>query len=323
MDQAKELFNKIQSITTDIEFIEYCSEVLGAVERIHVDFKEKQDRRNAKLEDNDKKNLAKAVSGFANSGGGVLIWGLKDETLEPKPIKDIRNFIQNLLEIAPQTTDPVVGNIDGYWVISSENQNEGYGILLIPESPLPPHRAILNLEGFKNHYFVRSGNSFVVASHTMLEDMFGRRPKPDLSLSISFKHSGSLGVDQQWFTIILGIENSGRGVAKSPFLEININPPFEIANSGIDGNGSFGMPKIASSGDIRGQRYGSTQTLVIHSGIIHYVTAIRLELFISTAKALPDVIIDYKIAAEGIQTVTGKKIVKIAEILSSFGYQIN
>jgi predicted HTH transcriptional regulator len=78
MDQAQELFEKLQSLKNSEEFLEYCNQILGAVERIHVDFKEKHDRRNPKLEDDDKKNLAKAVSGFANSGGSVLIWGIED-----------------------------------------------------------------------------------------------------------------------------------------------------------------------------------------------------------------------------------------------------
>ena len=83
MDQAQELFSRIKSVENSGDFIQFCSEVLGAVERIHVDFKEKQNRSHAKLDESDKENLGKAVSGFANSGGGVLIWGFEDETLKP------------------------------------------------------------------------------------------------------------------------------------------------------------------------------------------------------------------------------------------------
>ena len=186
---------------------------------------------------------------------------------------------------------------------------------------MPPHRVTLHLDGVKNHYFVRSGNSFQIASHTMLEDMFGRRPKPELSLAVKTKHSGAPGVDRQRFTIILGIVNSGRGVAKSPFLSISLNPPHEIWRGGIDGNGNFGMAELVHSGNPNEKRYGATQTPVIHSGITHEVTAIRLELFLSTARTLQDIVIDYKIAAEGIQLIEGKEIIIISTLLAEFGLQ--
>ena len=43
--------------TPQQRLVEYCSQVLGAIERRHVDFKQKHDRRDAKLAEDDKKNL--------------------------------------------------------------------------------------------------------------------------------------------------------------------------------------------------------------------------------------------------------------------------
>jgi len=320
MDQAQELFEELQSLKNSEEFLEYCTQILGGVERIHIDFKEKRDRRNSKLEDDDKKNLAKAVSGFANSGGGVLVWGLEDETLKAKPIANIQQFMQNLLQLAPQITDPIVGKIDGNWIISNTETGEGFGILLILESELPPHRVILNFEGIKNHYFVRSGSSFVVASHTMLEDMFGRRPKPNLILSVRVSHTGNREKFQD-FTIILGIENKGRGSAKSPFLDISVQQPYKISNYGVDGNGAFGLPMVAGANNERHQRFGSSQTNVIHPGATHDVTAINIELDISQLGKIPELVINYQIAAEGINLMNGKEIINLAEIPSKFNLQ--
>ena len=97
MDAAKEIFDTLIGFKQadssgkppQEQLIDYCKQVPGSVERAHVDFKEKHDRRDSKLADDDKKNLAKAVSGFANTGGGVLIWGIEDQTIAPKPITDI------------------------------------------------------------------------------------------------------------------------------------------------------------------------------------------------------------------------------------------
>jgi hypothetical protein len=95
-------------------------------------------------------------------------------------------------------------------------------------------------------YYIRSGESFVVASHTQLEDMFGRRPKPQLSLSVRIVPTGSSGKVTN-FIIFLGIENIGRGTAKSPLLSIKVHDPYKISNYGIDGNMHFGLPRLANS----------------------------------------------------------------------------
>lgn len=173
MNSAKGLYKKLAGFkqadgsgrSPQQQLMEYCTQILGAVERFHVDFKKKHNRRDAKLSDDDRKNLAKAVSGFANSGGGVLIWGIEDKTLSPKPITDVQHFVSSMLELAPQVTDPIVQGIDGDWIPSDAGTGqEGFGLIFIPESSLPPHRVILNHKNVKNHYYIRSGGSFVVAS---------------------------------------------------------------------------------------------------------------------------------------------------------------
>jgi len=320
MNSAKKSFEQIISFKqADISgespqqrLLRYCSEVLGAVERLHVDFKEKHDRRNGKLADDDKKNLAKAVSGFANSSGGILIWGIEDETLTPKPISEVEKFVQSLLELAPYSTDPIVQGIDGDWVGSDENG--GFGVVFIPESLLPPHRVILNSDKIKNHYYIRSGNSFAIATHTQLEDMFGRRPRPNLSLStrvVFYSHQG----ENHLVNVIVSIENRGRGTAKSPFLAIKIRPPYKINHFGIDGNGGFGLKEIASSSDWNEKKYGASANAVIHPGVVHDVTLVRVPINVKgSPQDTPDLVMDYRIVAEGTQIIEEQRIVQSSEL---------
>lgn len=292
--------------------LRYCSEVLGAVERLHIDFKEKHDRRNGKLDDADKRNLAKAVSGFANSSGGILVWGIQDKTISPKPIHEIEEFVQSLLELAPLLTDPAVQGIDGEWIASDEPG--GFGIIFIPESLLPPHRVILNNAKLKNHYYTRTGSSFIVATHTQLEDMFGRRPKPHLSLStriVYYSHQG----DKHLVNVIVGIQNKGRGSARSPFLAVKVRPPYTVHQYGIDGNAGFGLEEMASSSDLDEKKYGASANIVIHSGVVHDVTLIRIPVNVKRPRQdTPDLILDYRIAAEGIQLIEGQKVVRGSEL---------
>ncbi len=88
------------------------------------------------------------------------------------------------MHLASMITDPPVPGVDGAW-IRSEITDKGFCFIYIPESPLPPHRVLLKSDPKINgHYYQRTGDSFNIALHTQLEDMFGRRPKPKLELSM-------------------------------------------------------------------------------------------------------------------------------------------
>lgn len=316
MDSAKELFDKLRSFKADLQapqqLLNYCTQVLGSIERLHIDFKEKHDRRDAKLADDDRKNLAKGVSGFANSSGGVIVWGLKDKSLSPKPIAEVPIFVSSLLQLASQITDPIVPGIDGDWIPSVTQKDQGgFGLIFVPESPLPPHRVILNQDEVKQHYFVRTGDSFVVASHTMLEDMFGRRPKPQLLLSTRVIQSAEQSSGKYQIPIILGIENKGRASAKAPFLSLNVHPPYQINPYGIDGNGHFGLPQLTVSMDSTEKRYGASSDVVIHASMIHEVARVNVLINVKDQKQseIADFVVDYKIAAECTQLVEDQKVI--------------
>lgn len=317
MNSAKELFNLLSSFrdlantnrSPQEKLFDYCTQFLGSIERWHVDFKQKRNSSIATLEDDDRRNLAKAVSGFSNSGGGILIWGIEDKTLAPKPITEIQAFTSLLLKISPQLTEPSVPDIDGTWLPSNENNtNSGFSIIYIPESSLPPHRVILKDKDVKNHYFIRSGEDFLAASHTQLEDMFGRRPKPKLALKIKPVFKGVVG-DSRRFDIIVAIENTGRGIAKFPFLSIKVNNPYFISPHGIDGNGNFGLDILSGPLLSNERKYGASGNFVLHSGITQEVTCIRVEINKHSSLLQTDaVVIDFTIAAEGIELVNGQKV---------------
>jgi hypothetical protein len=332
MDTAQNLFKTLAQLKHPSDFgktpqeslIEYCKHVLGAIEGLHIDFKEKHDRRNSQLDPDDERNLAKAVSGFANSGGGVLIWGLENKTLSPKPICDVHEFVSSMLRLSAQLTDPTVTGIDGDWLRSDTGkQNEGFGLIYIPESSLPPHRVLLNQSEIKNQYYIRSGEDFIIASHTQLEDMFGRRPKPVLSLSKRFLVHRRSGLSNPAgdVTVILGIQNKGRGSARAPLLAVKIHDPYGIDKFGIDGNRNFGLPPLTKALDVHEWKFGSSADAIIHSDIVHDVAKVIVNVTANMSnekEEIPDLIIDYQIVAEGIQLIQGKDTTMGSFLFSEF-----
>jgi hypothetical protein len=75
MGRAEEIFEKIkdQGEAAIDEFI-----LVRQSEELYLDFKRSADngRGPRVLHENDRNNLAKAVSGFGNSEGGVIVWGV-------------------------------------------------------------------------------------------------------------------------------------------------------------------------------------------------------------------------------------------------------
>jgi hypothetical protein len=324
MSASETIFDKLQTPQDGMHpeewLLRYCTEVWEGVERVHFDFKEKSDSRDATLSEPDKKNLAKAVSGFANSGGGVLIWGISDKS-EAKPITEYVKFLGKCLELCVQVTDPVVAGIDGACIASASGENQGYVMIHIPESRIHPHRVILNIKDLRGHYYVRSGNSFVEASHVQLEDMFGRRPKPRLDLDFVLNARKIDSLVEVWIEVIF--LNSGRGLAKYPYISLSVNEPYYVSSYGADNYGGTGLATLSSStpyinGFLRGYRdveFGSKSGEVVHSGASRKLTQIKAEY--AQSETNPDLEITVQLAAEGCPVETKHFTITQREVLAA------
>ena len=148
-------------------------------EDLHLEFKQKRDRRHAQLEKDDKKNFSKVLSGFANSDGGILIWGIEtddaDESAKSlKPISDIDGFIKSLKSSLFNSVQPFVDDVLIEKIPTDASEEIGYVKCLIPQSEKTPHRAMLA----DREYYKRSTEGFYALEHFDLEDMFGRRQRP-------------------------------------------------------------------------------------------------------------------------------------------------
>jgi hypothetical protein len=271
----------------------------GQLEHLTLEFKTVS---RSDLDRNDRKNLAIALSGFANSSGGLIVWGVEarpnsdnvDCAIGLREIDNLPQFISKLNEFTGAAVNPTVDGVQhkGLPITGSR----GFAITLVPESDSGPHMAKLG----EDRYYKRSGDSFYKMEHFDLEDMFGRRKKPRLNLTTRFAGRA------ETTTIILGIENTGRGTAKAPYLAFNVTAPFRPRMFGLDGNGNDGLPKLHFGQRLK-YRYGASVNFVIHPGTIHDVTAVDLGGLNPQPELIPDkdIIIEYEISAEDMQIVTG------------------
>jgi len=118
---------------------------------------------------------SEALSAFANTGGGVLVWGLdarKDENQIDRIIgqsvsPDAERLASRLRELLVQSVDPALPGVE-IRTIRNGNAIDGYVVCLIPEGEAKAHRA----EGAGRNYYIRIGTSFVIPPVSLLRGLF-------------------------------------------------------------------------------------------------------------------------------------------------------
>jgi hypothetical protein len=218
---------------------------------------------NSGMGKDDRNNLAKALSGFANSEGGILVWGVDarsdsdgvDCAQEIIGIDNVAKFLSKLNEFTSAVSPSVSGVLHKKVIIE---EGRGLAVSLIPESDSGPHMAKARL----NQYFKRTGDKFLVMEHFDVADMFGRRKRPKLMLEIAPSDHGN--PDSHLF--LLRLINNGRASAIAPSVRLVSTPACMTAwYYGVDGNGNRGMNKVltVNPGEVF---YGGNANDIIHPG---------------------------------------------------------
>lgn len=192
----------------------------------------------------DRRNFAKALSGFANSSGGLIIWGVEarknpqgiDCAVGKREITNLRLFLAKLNEFTGNFISPIVEGVV-HKEIKTES-DKGYAVTLVPVSSAGPHMA----KAGEDRYYKRSGDGFYRMEHFDLEDMFGRRPHPKLvtRLKKGFPIASDPYPKPKW-QIIFDIVNAGRGTAKLIALEFVYTMGMSYGSSNFGWNGAFGV----------------------------------------------------------------------------------
>jgi hypothetical protein len=300
----REYFNSI-----DIQEIDrFVSE--QQEENINIEFKTvNHPSHNSSNRDYDRNNLSKVISGFANSNGGIVIWGIKaslnekgqDVAKELKPIMELTKFLNFLNRSEGQVVIPTVIGIEHTKIETS--YDEGFIKTYIPASDNAPHMA---LNGDK-HYYKRSGDSFSICEHYDIMDMLNRKTTPTLEVMILDRTDGGIGAGKKQYSKVIAIKNTSRSIAKFPYLKMEVNPPFYMAEYGLDGNGKIGLfnHKSIPSGNYH-STYSGGQDIVIHPGIIYEIDRIKYETPATDSRDIPTLVVKYLIAAENMESINGE-----------------
>src|SRR5436190_14740989 len=114
-------------------------------EHLHLDFKTVT---GANLNNkDDKRSLARSLSGFANSSGGLIVWGVdarkNDQGLDcanaAAEIVPLQRFTSRLNELTGEAVSPLVDGILHKSIITAADR--GFAVSIVPESSSGPHMA--------------------------------------------------------------------------------------------------------------------------------------------------------------------------------------
>ena len=280
-DAALALFQQIADEKTLLRFIK------GQVEGLYLDYKCKKDHNTKDVDEDCQKLLSKAISGFANADGGIVVIGVdapQNQARTLKPIVPIADFEEQVASYIPRST---AFGVPGVQCKRIELAGGGGVIIVyVPRSELSPHCSQKD-----KRYYQRHGDSFMTMEHFQVADMFGRRQQPYLVPSVRLYNDVNYSGH---FEVLLQIDNIGRAVARFPFIELDQPCPVTPNQFGM-GNGSPGLPQVLSrAGNVRFVGGGDH---VIHPGTTLEINRFKGKFGTVSPLMLP-VVLSGKIAAD-------------------------
>lgn len=183
MSRAEDIFQKLIYFGEDAidDFI-----INSQTEELFLDFKQavSTGKNFTTLHRDDRKNLAKAISGFGNSEGGVIVWGVEcsrdieigDVARAKVKVKNVHRFLSWLENAISGCTIPSHNKVRNH-IISVDKNGDGFLATYIPKCDIAP---LMTTTG--NTIYIRSGSNNVPAPYSVIAGMFGRRPQPNVEL---------------------------------------------------------------------------------------------------------------------------------------------
>ncbi|MBN2715894.1 MAG: ATP-binding protein [Deltaproteobacteria bacterium] len=220
----------IRTFFDSIETIDDVRKLIEDEEResVTLDYKQADKRWNHIA----KEKIAKHISAFANSEGGILVFGVScDELDKDKPVLITGlhplNGVEDLDRIITSAIRP---EIEGWARKKIGDGALSVLLVYIPASDSGPHQSMKHKQ-----YFHRSGAQSIAMEHYLVQRYFGRHYHPLLSINV--REPGGIRATypkKDWthyFAFQFVIGNSGKGNAKGCSGQIVLPTPEYIVTS--------------------------------------------------------------------------------------------
>jgi Schlafen, AlbA_2 len=272
-----ELFiGKIEADPANAETLIETFVIEKRAEDLHLEFKQKHDPTKASLAETDKGRLSKAMSAFANSDGGVIVWGVvgtrgndqevPDVAVGLAPISNIDAFHSNLNDLISTAISTKLPGARNLKVSCRSDTSKGYIVTHVPAGEVPPYRA----EFCGKQYFKRSVNTSYPMEPFDIRDLVSRGRYPKIKINAKLVPIPTrAGPD--FLDFVLSIRNEGPSALESWKLVLEysnaiVAPPID----GIRNRGQSGARFIGPDGgqwwrpEFRSVNFGDRDHTVIY-----------------------------------------------------------
>lgn len=183
-----------------------------------------------------KDKLAIAASGFANTEGGIIIWGMSttkhphsglDIMNQIVPIGNANRFAQQVKRSVIMLTTPSITK-SRTKIILNPNEKRGVVLTYIPKTLGDPIQTIKD----KKFYF-RNGDEFADLPYEMLKRLFAATESPDLKLN--FDEKLITNEENGIWKIPIIISNESSAIAEHTEVFVNILNPSSCETINLDG----------------------------------------------------------------------------------------
>ena len=127
------------------------------VETTNIDFK-------LDLEKEKPKSWLKSVSAFANTKGGIILFGVDDKTHEGKGVADVKKMSEKISELINARIEP----LPRYELNYFEENGKDFIELEIGDGPITPYFYVAD---GRKEAFIRSGNQSIIAPAHILQNL--------------------------------------------------------------------------------------------------------------------------------------------------------
>jgi hypothetical protein len=200
----------------------------SVAEGLRLEFKLKENPNTADLSKIDKRAIAEAVSSFANSDGGTLIYGIRSErtggldvAAELVPIANVDQFLKNLELVCGLNISPELRLASARVIYATPGSADGFLICEVPRSDRRPHMS--TAQGVHS-YFRRSFEGSALMTPSEIRDQILAVRDAILEPVVVYGAGGSFSNQGAWISaripVQFSLKNVGQALCRNPFLRV-------------------------------------------------------------------------------------------------------
>jgi schlafen family protein len=251
----------------------------GREETLHLEFKTLSEK--GRFTRDDRKMVAKAISGFSNAEGGLLVIGIDTKRVDgidvasgSRPVDEVDRLRSLVAAALPEMLSPQHTSVKVDVVHCSTDLARGYILVDIPTSNDRPHMSLS-----EQRYFRRGSDGTRVLVHQEIRELMFAARAGSLKIKIGLRSIGRTDDLQFHLLLQLVVQNVGRVPVSAPFIQLeqplwSAFPSFVVRPSGtrmglyatrdilIHVNDEMVIAEIATGLDFRGSSHRDVRAAI-------------------------------------------------------------